>query len=313
MKKSKTFYYTIIKLIKEGEYPLTISKKLGISKQKLNYYILNLKTEGYIKKLSQGAWVVLKEYDGKDWKRVKKINIPHSEHFPSKSKKVRGHGFMFHLKLPKVRNWQNRLGFFGNRGIRYTSIAYGQMIRVFGRKVLLYDKSIVIYDKESYITEQAREARSTAIYEFKKTIMKIESMLNVDFKIRNNYIFKVTKEHYALVKNILAKQYDKEGKKLYVSNAGGQWMIIDNSYNLHELETVKAGEAVDDNEGMQKWFNGMKDTQFKVTPDFILNTMNGIQQNQLIFDSNMKSHLEVLNKIGEAVKELRDEIKKRNI
>ncbi len=129
--------------------------------------------------------------------------------------------------------------------------------------------------------------------------------------INKKYQFKVTREHYALIKNCLARQYDKEGKKLQIYNHEGLWMLIDNSYNLHETETVKAGDAIRDNEGIQNYFNSHKATDFKVTPEFILGTMNGIQQNQLVFDNNMKTHLEVLKKLGNAVDNLSKEIKKK--
>ena len=101
-----------------------------------------------------------------------------------------------------------------------------------------------------------------------------------------------------MIKNCLAKQFDNEGKKLHVYNANGLWMLIDNSFNLHETETVKVNEAVSDNEGIQAYFNSHKNTNFKITPEFVLEVMNGIQQNQLIFDKNMKSHIMAIQKLG---------------
>ena len=63
----------------------------------------------------------------------------------------------------------------------------------------------------------------------------------------------------------------------------------------------------------------MKKTNFKVTPIFLMealnNTNNMVQsvvQNQVIFDKNMSSHLDVLNRIGQAVDKLSEEVKKIN-
>ena len=67
---------------------------------------------------------------------------------------------------------------------------------------------------------------------------------------------------------------------------------------------------------MQKWWNENKETNFEVTPKFILNTMNGIQQNQLIFAENMKSHIEAIKTLSKEVNGLGKAIggiKKENI
>ena len=104
----------------------------------------------------------------------------------------------------------------------------------------------------------------------------------------------------------MAKQYNKEGKKLMIENLHGVWLGIDNSFNVDEIEVFKnrhpeQEKAVINSEGLKSYFNSHERTDFKVTPEFVLNTMNGIQQNQLIFDKNMKSHLAVLNRIGTAI------------
>ena len=57
----------------------------------------------------------------------------------------------------------------------------------------------------------------------------------------------------------------------------------------------------------------MKDTKFKVTPDFVLNTMNGIQQNQLEYAENMVTHVAVLKKLGKAVDQLTTAVKRQNV
>lgn len=320
IKKSKNFYFIILNLIKEHYYPAQIAKRLGLSKQRLNYYIATLKRQGCIKKLSQGAWIYIKDYEPK---RVKKINM--GSYAQPQAKKdllisednVRGHAFMFHLKLRSIKNWHKRIDCMLKKDIPYKPLKNkGQRILIKGRKVHLFDNSIIIYDKESYVAEQAKESKSLAIYEFLSMIKTIENMFNVSFMYRKKYQFKVTREHYGLIKNCLARQYDKDGKKLEVYNHKGLWLLIDNSFNLHETEVLRNREpdpeqATDNTEGVQEYFNSHKRTGFKITPEFILSTLNGIQQNQLIFDRNMASHLKVLDKIGTAIEELRKEIRRR--
>ena len=319
-KKSKNFYFTILEYIKLNYYPMQIATKLNISKQKLNYYISTLKAQGCIRKLSQGAWLYLKPYESK---RVKKVNIGSLRQPPPKSlkilndKNVRGHAFMFHLKLRNIRNWNNREKYFDKISLKYTKLKnQGQKLIVKGRIVHIFNKSIIIYDRESYISELARETKSLAIYNFMQIIKHIENKLKVSFEYKKRYQFKVTREHYALIKNCMAKQYNKEGRKLEVYNHLGLWLLIDNSFNLDEFEIIKnrdenQNKTIENSEGVQKYFNSHQDTDFKVTPEFVLDTMAGIQKNQLIFDNNMKSHLKVLDKIGVAVDELRREIKNK--
>ncbi len=82
-------------------------------------------------------------------------------------------------------------------------------------------------------------------------------------------------------------------------------MWIDFSHSIHELETNEPKNS----RGVQQWYNDMKKTDFEVTPTFILNTMNGIQQNQTMFAENMKSHINAIKILGKEVKGLSRTIK----
>lgn len=57
----KEFLFNLISLIKKDLNPSQIAKKLDISKQKLNYYIKELKNLGLIKKIGYGVWEVNNE------------------------------------------------------------------------------------------------------------------------------------------------------------------------------------------------------------------------------------------------------------
>jgi len=174
----------------------------------------------------------------------------------------------------------------------------------------IYDKSIIVYGKYSYFSRTAEEAKDYAIYKFISLIKSLERFLHADFTIKagQQYMFKVSRQHYALVKNVLAQQYDNEGKKLQVYTANGLWFLIDNSFNLHEAETVHPETAVDDNNKVQSFFNSLKD--YPLTTDFILETMNGIQDNQLLFARNHETHIQAIEELGLGVRTLTDLIVK---
>jgi len=59
--KKINFYLSIIEGIRQNKSPSKIAKELGISIQSLNYYIKDLKKEGYITKRGYGVWGILKE------------------------------------------------------------------------------------------------------------------------------------------------------------------------------------------------------------------------------------------------------------
>jgi biotin operon repressor len=292
------FYFTILDLLKQDKNPAQISKELNISKQKLNYYIRRLKDLGFVEKKGYGVWEVL---------RSKKDDLEHTIKW--NDKKIRGHAFIWKIKSKQF-NWIELLT---KNKINY-SLVRGYTPRIFinNQKVWLAKDSIIIYDNRSFYGQNAIESRKYAVFGLKSVIDTLQKQLNISL---GKYLFKPTREHYGMIKNELARQYNDKGDKLIVKDdLDGDWLWIDDSEGmLGELET--GGKRITkDRAGLnlevQKWYNDMKKTNFQVTPTFILSAMNGIQQNQLVFDRNMKSHLEVLNKIGKAVEELTEAIKK---
>jgi len=306
--RTKNFNLTVYNEIKKGNSPIDICFKYSISQQALSYYLRRLKEQNLIKKIGYGTWQILNNFEKKEVKKQPKI-LTHNP------KNIRGHGFMFKLKIPKIFRWNQREKYFIKKGIKYKNIhSNGHSLEILGKKVHLFNNSIIIYDKYSYIAELAQDSKSLAIYEFKKIIKRLETMLQISLRLNKQYKFKVLKEHYALIKNCMARQYNNEGKKLNVYNSDGLWLIIDNSFNLHELEVQKNrakndSQCVIDTEGVKEYFNSHQRTGFKITPEFMMEAIYKITKNQEIFDANMQSHLQVLKDLGNAVNELRREIK----
>jgi hypothetical protein len=304
--RSKNFYFTIYSYVLNHS-KLPSEDILNISKQNRTYYIRALRQAKLIDRIGYGVWKVTGDFNQEIIGTSKKINTSNLNTHSLKPDNIRGHAFMWCLKIPKIANWDKRRQFFNKEGITFkplNNLGDGERIEFKGRKVHLKSHSIIIYDKESYIAEKVKETKSLAIYEFLSLVKSLENLLKVSLTINKQYRFKVCREHYALIKNALAKQYDKEGKRLYVYNDRGLWLIIDNSLNLHELEAIKLGEAVNDAEGMQAWANSMKETGFKVTPDFILHSLNQLIQDRQYYAENLKSHVSAIQALEAAVKKL---------
>ncbi len=127
---------------------------------------------------------------------------------------VRGHAFQFTLSIdPNMRNWNKRAEIMQKLEIEFKPLNIfggGQSLVFKGRKVWLTNKSIVIFEKSSYMAETSKEAREYAIYDMISLVEALERHLKADFgATRGKLRFKVSRQHYALIKNALAKQYDK--------------------------------------------------------------------------------------------------------
>jgi len=255
----------IFNQLKAGLRPSKICARFGIKKTAIQYHLSMLKQAGLIEKVGYGVWEIIKEFNEKEVQKTTKVT---SRQLGAnlnlfKQDKIRGHAFQFKINLPELRNWNNREKLFLKKDIKFEplligGINRGQKLEFKGRKIWLTNKSIVIYEKSSYLADTSKEAQDIAIQEMLSLMKSLEKHLQANFKTGKYYKFKVSRQHYSLVKNTLAQQYDKEGNKLQVYNEDGLWFLIDNSYNLHEAETVHPKTAVDDNKKVQDYFNGIK-------------------------------------------------------
>ena len=305
----------ILELLGSGKNPAKIAKEMNVSAQALQYHLNQLKRRGFIRKIGYGTWEVSKNKlylpEVKESRLRLTIDNPSQSNLHAFTQDaVRAHAFVFTLKIPDgLRNWNNetRRAFLQKSNINFTNLTTfggGQRILYKGRKIWLTNKSVIVYEKSSYLAETAANAKSHAIYNFISLIKGLEKLLHADFTERagRQYSFKVSRQHYALIKNALAKQYDAEGKKLNIYSDKGLWFIIDNSFNLHEAETVHPETADTDNIKVQNFFNSLKEQP--LTTSFILEVMHGIQQNQLVFAQNMSSHIKVIKDLGSGVNDL---------
>lgn len=296
--------------LEEEMNPSQVAKKLNISKQKLQYYLSMLKRDGFIQKIGYGVWKIIKPFDKKEVKKA--THITSTNVVVSKSKDVRGHGFMFRLKLPVIGAWDKRREWLDHKKVDYKrlkNLGGGESFVFRGRKVVVKSSSILVFDKSSYISTLATDSRSLAVYEFRKLVESLERLFGVSFLVGGKYKFRVSREHYALMENALARQYDTEGNKLMVFNADGLWLLIDNSFNLHELEAVKAGSAVSDSEGVQQFFNELKSLDWEFQPKAVMSMIGELTKNMVYYGENVVSHVGLMKKISDSIERMdkRDE------
>jgi hypothetical protein len=294
----KEVYLTILNLMNFGKRPSEIYKILNISKQNLYKYTKTLKELGFIEKKGYGVWEV---------KRSKPIDLEHAIKW--KDKKIRGHAFIWKVKSKKF-DWIDIL----NKSKTNYSLVRGYTPRIIlkDNKIWLTKESIIIYDSRSFYGQNAIESRKYAVYGLKLILDLLQKELEINI---GKYLFKPVREHYGMIKNELARQCNDKGEKIIVrDDLDGEWLWIDDSEGmLGELETGGKGITKDRaglNLEVQRWWNDNKETNFKVTPTFLLESINKVTQNQVVFDKNIIKHQEVLEEMSKTLKEIRESLRK---
>lgn len=314
-KQVKHFYLSIYLSIKnEGKLP-----NLSISKQLLNYYLKPLIKGKYIVKIGYGTWQILKDFDEKEVKEMKskQVKIMKLVDTSEVGSLIRSHAFRFKLAIPNLINWQYREDYLTKHKIAFKRSIIGQKLYFLGHKVWLSNKSVIIHEKADFIANSAKEGKNYAIDEMLRVVAKLEVLLNCSFRLNKGYKFKVTKQHHAMLKNELAKQYRKDGKKLYIADGKGFWLWADFSKAIDEKEIGNREDAdriADEN--IIPFYNGLKEDNAKgFTPQFVTNSLGTLIQSHKVlqeynketssnYAENWKSHKQVLEEIKEAIKEL---------
>lgn len=284
----------IVDNIRKGVMPDKMIKYKILTYRQVYYGLKTLKKKGIVKMISPGVWELTKEHhDGMDYT-------------PDKPKReVRGHGITAILRVNKLKNWHRREFLMRRAGIQFDKIPQGQKIVIDDVIIWLTKKTIVFYLPYSWFGKDAYECYDKSMKYLLSLIADVEKKLHVTtFKINGFYNLRFARQHWALVQNALAKQYNKDHKKLRVYDNKGLWLEIDNSLNMNELETFRTPDV---NKVIQDSFNDMKDG---LTPRFLAERIDDVTKNQELFAENMKSHISAIQELAQGVKELRDAVKK---
>ena len=302
-KVKKISLLEVVILIKKGLRPAQIAKKFGIEKQNVQYYLDKGKEQGILTKIGYGTWQV---------DPIQEVKITTQEALSQPQKKeVRGHAFIWKVKPGKKFDWKRILN---ERKIKFIEVGMQGTPRIFvkNRKVWLGQRFITIYEPSSFFGTTAIDSRKYAVFELLSILKAMENQLGINLR---QFKFTPRREHYALIKNNLAIQCNKQGFKINVKDdIDGFWFSIDDSFNLGEAETM-GKRALPLNKKAQDYFNAHKRTEFKVTPEFILDQMHGQQKiidgvikTSKYHQANIKSHHRVLGKIEKAIERLANKV-----
>jgi hypothetical protein len=270
--KKKDFYLEVLSEFKLDTNLGRIKNKLLISKQNLQYYITKLTRLGYLENKDLGWYEVTEK-----GKNPTKYGKPDEEDF------VRGHAYVWNVSLEKIPGtWDERISILKKLGIPCKlvgALKSTPRIKVLGRKVWLCNTHIRIFDKEkaSYYGEDAKESQMNGKVQAFRILRTLERKLGIKLCCER---LKFQKEHYAIIKNDLAKHHNEQGIICRISDEGGEWLLIDDSLEGGgELETV-GKKAFQTNPRVQDWWNDHKKNNFEVTSSYVQNNFNNLISSQ---------------------------------
>ncbi len=288
--KKSNFYLAIINELKIDTNLGRIKKKLDLKKENLNYYLRQLKKQGFIIQKGRGWYEPSK----------KSKNLTKYDVFLSKDIS-RGHAYVWNVKLTKkVKDWDKRIEILKKKNINHKIVGAKETtprIKVLGRKVWLCNDHLRIFDKKdaSYYGETAKESKYMALQEIKLIVGALERKLGILIRISD---ISFQKEHYALIKNDLAIEENKRGNIIRIKDETGEWLLIDDSLEQGgELENI-GKKSFKTNIKLQKWWNDNKKHDFEVTPSFLLENINQVVENQKMFNENFESHVQSIKQLG---------------
>jgi len=261
-KEGKSLYLYLFQYIKK-HHALPTHK---FSKQKLNYYVKQLKNANLIERIGYSSWEITGHFEEfKTSKEVKEMD----EFGSLQTNITRGHGFKFKILLPKREGWHYRTALLDAKNINYKSIHQGQSFQFGGHTIWLSNLTMTIWfrRKLSYISADSYECSARALMECKNTIKALERALDISFKRGNGWAITEEGSHYADINNAVAIDYHRRGiNQVNIQEFGKTWAIIDNSFDLHELEAVAPnGKSKDDIKILQNFLNDLKTNPITLT------------------------------------------------
>lgn len=253
----------IVSQIQRGKSPYEkeFLNKQGMSKQAMCYYVNKLKQKNEIRKICYGVWDV-------DKTQVKNnvwiTNAAYGKHMKENS--IRAHGFSVTLRIPKIKNWENREKTLKRLKINFTHQDTGlgvyQTFKFKNWTVRLYDKSIVFFAPKNFsiFSEIAKDVELTFVsyiislfYELERKL-KIPS-LRVQKQYGKEYDWRLSRGHFALLKNALAKILNEKELKIQVYDSKGVLLLVnDSSFGGDELEIIRPEDWVLRITNLQRWF-----------------------------------------------------------
>ena len=199
--------------------------------------------------------------------------------------RIRLHGQEWHIKILEKDERYKKL------------LAKCNKITIDKNTVRLHRDTIEVYSGEglSFIADDVHKATSRSLEYWDRFFTRLEHEFNV-ILVKNRFQnIMLVNQHYAEMNNELGEEVEKKGVKvkIYANDDGKLWFLIDNSFNLHEAETLHPNTAQGDMETVKAYFNDLRDNPH-LRPSELLNLMGDTQKQINVIATGLRSIVELL-------------------
>lgn len=127
--------------------------------------------------------------------------------------------------------------------------------------IRLSKDSIEVYSKQSFFSDTVDKATYKSVLYFDKLFRRLENEFKIIILKHRKQNIKLVNCHYAEINNEIAKDCNvkKEKMRFYCRDDGKLWFLIDNSFNLHESETVHPETSKDDMNALKNFFDDIRE------------------------------------------------------
>lgn len=194
------------------------------------------------------------------------------------------------------------------------ALSRSNIIYIEGHTIKLYRSSLEVYAGEgiSFYGDNAQECFSKSLLYWKKFFTRLENQFKLILIKPNTQNVKLVNQHFARGDSEVYKNATehKEKIKIFAKEDGKLAFLTDDSFGFMEDETVHPKTAKPDREEIDKQINDWRlhhpPTNSQLTQHITnVSQLLGVQTGNLNYHAeNMKTHVEAIAKLGNAVEEL---------
>ena len=155
---------------------------------------------------------------------------------------------------------------------------HSNLLYIDGNTIRLYKNSIEVYGEKSFLADSVDKATANSMSYWQRFLSRLENDLDIILMKPRAQNIRLVNAHYSEIHNELAKDCNIKSEKIriYSKDDGKLWFLIDNSFNLHEAETVHPETSTHDmGEIVKPFFNDLRDNR-PPTLSEIMNLVNTI-------------------------------------
>ncbi len=161
--------------------------------------------------------------------------------------------------------------------------------------IRLHKKSINVYSHTFFMADTVEKAIEQSLEYWQKFFIRLENDLKVIIVKSRYQNIKLVKAHYSEMDNEFAKEKRLSGEKFQIrcKDSGKLWLIIDNSFNLDELEFIHPETGEQDATKLKGFIDDIRDNEITTVTD-LKNIMGSMAKTTLNNSKQIESILILL-------------------